>query len=114
MDKSRVRLRALAAGFFGSLILMAAGPAFAWDGMVQGTIQAVDVTQGSNYGFRVYIHGTTSVCSSGANWAYVNETDSNYKTFVSALMMAKAQGSTVTIYTTVENGYCHIGYITVS
>jgi hypothetical protein len=28
-------------------------------------------------------------------------------------MMAKAQGSSVTIFTTLENGSCHMGYVTI-
>ena len=114
MNKALVRTKRIAIVVVGSLMLMAGEPALAWDGVVSGTIQSISVTQGQNYGFRVYLNGTTTTCSSGENWTYLNEADSNYKTYVSALMMAKAQGSIVTIYSNVENGYCHIGYLTVS
>ena len=91
------------------------GPVFAdWDGVSQGTIYAVDVTGGNNYGVRVHVTGVTNMCGSGSSWAYLNEQDSNYKVYVAAIMMAKAQGSPVTVYTTRENGYCHIGYISIN
>jgi len=111
MSRSTIRARNLAAGAIGSLMLMTAAPALAWDGAVSGTIYIIDVTGGANYGFRVYLEGVSSACAGGANWAYLNESDSNYKTYVAALMMAKSQGSRVTLYSNVENGYCHIGYI---
>lgn len=114
MSKALVSTRKFATGIVGSLMLMAGQPALAWDGVATGTIQSISVTQGHNYAFRVYLNGTTTTCSSGENWTYLNEADSNYKTYVSVLMMAEAQGSSVTIYSNVENGYCHIGYITVS
>ena len=50
-------------------------------------------------------------CSGGSNWAYLNETDSNYRVYVSALLAAKALGSNVTLYTTNNGIYCQIGYV---
>src|SRR5690348_643084 len=82
------------------LSLLAFTPAFAWDGVSSGTIAKFDVTAGNNYGFRVYINGITSMCGNSNNWAYLNEGDSNYKTYVGLLMLAKSQGSQVTIFTT--------------
>src|ERR1043165_8456819 len=90
---------------FGSI------PAFAWDGIVSGTVLGFDVTAGNNFGFRVYLNGVTSMCGNSINWAYLNEGDSNYKSYVAAVMMAKAQGSSVFIYTTQVNGYCQIGHL---
>jgi hypothetical protein len=87
--------------------------AHAWDGAVAGTIYAVEITGGNNYDVRIFVSGVTNMCGSGSNWAYLNESDSNYKTYVAAILAAKAQGSQVTVYTTLENGYCHIGYISV-
>jgi hypothetical protein len=114
MSRAIIRMKNLAAGIVGGLMLMAAQPALAWDGYVQGTIYAISVTAGANFGFRVYLNGVTSTCTGGENWSYLNESDSNYKTYVAALMMAKSQGSTVHIYTYMESGYCHIGHITVA
>jgi hypothetical protein len=97
-------------------MLMSLGsmPLLAWDGAFTGTIYAMDVTSGHSYGVRVFLSGVPNMCGTGSNWAYLNDTDSNYNTYVAALMMAKAQGSPVTIYTTRENNYCHIGYISVN
>ncbi len=54
------------------------------------------------------------MCTGGPDWAYLNEDDSNYKTYVAALLTARAQGTPVTIYSNLENGYCKIGYITIN
>ena len=89
------------------------GIAHAWDGAVSGNIYAVEVTVGHVYGFRVFVSGATTMCTGGSNWAYLNESDSNYKTYVAAILAAKAQGSTVTLYSNLENSHCHIGHITI-
>ena len=95
------------------LMLTGIRPALAWDGVASGTIAAVEITGGNNFGFRVFVSGVTNMCNTGSNWAYLNETDSNYKTYVAAILAAKAQGSSVTVYSTVASGYCQIGYISV-
>ncbi len=90
---------------------------YAWDGVKTGKVGSVDVTGGTNYGFRVVLEGAPKLCGNGHGWAYINEPDSNYQTYVSVLLAAKMAGSTVTIYANQErnsgNGYCHIGYISV-
>jgi hypothetical protein len=96
-----------------SLMCLGMRPAIAWDGVVSGTIQAVEVTGGNNFGFRVFVSGVTNMCGTGSNWAYLNETDSNYRTYVAAILAAKAQASPVSIYTTLVNGYCQIGHVTI-
>ena len=114
MSSSFRRSKKLAAWAFGSLMLVVEGPAFAWDGVVSGTIATVQITAGQNFGFRLFLNGVTTMCTGGPNWAYLNEADSNYKTYVAAFLLAKAQGNTVAVYTTLENGQCHIGYISIS
>jgi hypothetical protein len=104
----RTRSLALAALWFAGV-----GAAHAWDGVASGVVNAVEITGGSNYGFRVFVAGVTNMCGSGSNWAFLNESDSNYKTYVSAILMAKAQGTPVIVYTNSENGYCRIGYVSV-
>jgi len=93
--------------------LFAPPSASAWDGVQTSTIASMDVTSGSNYGFRISLAGVTNMCIGGPGWAYLKDTDSNYKVYVAALMLAKAQGSRVTLYTTTEGSYCHIGYIAI-
>ena len=89
-------------------------PAYAWDGAVTDRISAIEVTEGTNYGLRIFLANGAAQCTGGPVWSYLNETDSNYKTFTAALIAAKMSGSTVTLYTTRNtSGYCHIGYITV-
>lgn len=89
----------------------------AWDGKVAGKIKSIDVTSAQNYAFRVSIEGISAFCEGGASWGYLNESDSNYFVYVSALLSAKDSESTVTVYSTKknsgENTYCRIGYISV-
>jgi hypothetical protein len=59
--------------------------------------------------------GGNGWCSPYYNWAYVNSTDSNYAAYVAAVVMAKATGASVIIFQTKDaNGYCQIGYLSVS
>ena len=88
-------------------------PAFAWDGAVSGKIAALDTTGGSNFGFRIYFTAGQVMCAGGPTWAYLNDTDSNYKVYVAQLMMAKLASNQLTVYTTNVGGYCQIGYISV-
>jgi hypothetical protein len=87
--------------------------AYSWDGTVYGTISLIDVNSGP-LGYRVYLTGLPTMCTGGQNWAYLSDTDRNYKAYVSALTLAKALGGSVSIYSTLEGGYCHIGYITIN
>lgn len=95
-----------------SASLLASPAALAWDGIQTGNITRFDVTGGNNFGLRVILGGVTSMCNgSVTSWAYLNESDSNYKTYLAILLLAKAQSKKVSIYTTMESGYCHIGYM---
>jgi hypothetical protein len=101
---------------FASLLLsLTSTVIWAWDSAISGVVDKVDVAPGQNYGFRVYLKGAPAMCGNTHNWAYLNEADSNYKTFVATLLMAKTTGSGVVIYSTKDsNGYCQIGYMTLS
>jgi hypothetical protein len=92
--------------------ILASQIAMAWDGVTTGTVGEIDVTTGTGYGFRITLKTPVAMCGNANQWAYLNSTDSNYSVYVAALMMAKAQGSTVTIYSWLDSSaYCHIGYI---
>jgi hypothetical protein len=86
-----------------------------WDGILAGKINAIDVAPGQNYGFRVSLINAPKLCGNNHTWAYLNESDSNYQTFVSVLLAAKMADKQVTLYTKIEStsghDYCHIGYI---
>jgi len=90
----------------------------AWDGRVSGKVGNIDVTSGSNYGFRVTLVNGPALCGNDNKWAYLNDSDSNYQTYVSVLLAAKMADKNVTVYTNREtssgNGYCHIGYISIN
>jgi len=98
-------------GLAGSLF--SARVASAWDGAAAGVIYAMDVTSGNNYALRVSLVGVQNMCNGGPNWGYLNDTDSNYKVYAAALMMAKAQGTRVTVFSNFDGWACHIGYISV-
>jgi hypothetical protein len=87
--------------------------AHAWDGSVAGAIAGIDVAAGDNYGFRISLVGLPLLCTGGLSWAYLNDTDSNYKVYVATLLAAKTAGSRVFLWSTTVGGYCHIGYIQV-
>ena len=88
------------------------GLTLAWDGQATGVPTGIDVTDGGQQGFVVYL--PTAMCGNSYNWAYLNATDSNYPAYVAALLMAKAQGSTVVVFSNLDgNGYCHIGYVAI-
>jgi hypothetical protein len=85
--------------------------AYAWDGAAVGIPWQIHITDGPNFGFRIFLQGGPALCGNGVNWAYLNSADSNYNTYVASLLMAKAQGTQVQLYTNRDsNGYCHIGY----
>jgi hypothetical protein len=89
-------------------------PASAWDGSATGKISSIEVTAGTNYGFRIFLNGAQqALCTGGTSFAFLFESDSNYKVYVASLLLAKAQGSTVTIFSMNEGGFCHIGHVMV-
>lgn len=91
-------------------------PAFAWDGVISGTVDNYQVVigQAGNFDFRVTLTGSPVLCTGGTNWAYALEGEANYKALVAAVMVAKAQGTSLTLYTT-RDAYnsCHIGHVVV-
>jgi len=97
------------------VLLIATFKALAWDGSITGEINRIDVTSGNNYGFRVTLNNSPKLCGNEHSWAYLNESDSNYKTYVSVLLAAKMGGVPVHLYvnkeTTSGHDFCHIGYI---
>lgn len=94
-----------------SMLLCAAPAVQAWDGVVSGKVADIQVTAGNNLGFRVALASAPVMCNGGQAFAYLNESDSNYKVYVSMIMLAKAQGYTVTIYANLEGAQCHIGHL---
>jgi len=108
----KIKCSALFASVLAVSSMVATPMAYATDNAV-GTIATMDVTAGSNYALRVSLTGGATMCTGGPSWAYLNDTDSNYKVYAAALMLAKAQGTRVTVYSLLENGYCHIVFITV-
>jgi hypothetical protein len=105
----RIKWLRLAALFCAALV---PGPALAWDGDVAGVLTQIDVTDGAFLGFRVYL--PMAMCGNSYNWAYLNNADSNYNAYAAALLMAKAQGLTVQVFSNRDsNGYCHIAYISI-
>lgn len=100
-------------GFLAVSLITVHEVANAWDGIVDAAIKQIHVAPGSNFGLRIYLNGVASMCSGGPDWAYLNDTDSNYKTYAAALMMAKAQGFSVSVYSNRQGPYCQIGYVAV-
>jgi hypothetical protein len=93
-------------------------PVWAWDAATAGKVHTIDVAPGHNDGSRVTLLGVPALSGNVHTWAYLNEADSNYKTFVSTSLLAKATGATVTIYANKEtvsgNGYCQVGHVSMN
>jgi opacity protein-like surface antigen len=63
---------------------------------------------GTSYGARWYATFLASV----AGFAYLEPTDSNYSTFVSVILLAKAQGLSVAFYGNLDgSGYCRLRHV---
>jgi hypothetical protein len=107
-----MKIRKFIATAFASIFLAVSPLAHAWDGAVNAKISGIDVTTtgSGTYGLRVYLGGAT-MCTGGGTFAYLEEADSNYKTYLAVLLSSKLTGSPVTVYTTTTGGQCHIGYV---
>lgn len=96
-----------------------------WDGFVSCNITRIDVTGANNYGFRVHTDAAdllndTDTTHTPVKWAYINESDSNYKTYVAMLSLAFTMGYRVVLYTKekVHNAdknsyFAHIRYVAI-
>jgi hypothetical protein len=81
---------------------------------VSGTIESLYFSGKGNYAVRVVINGVTDPCGNGgSSFAFIDDSlgDSNYNVFVAALMLAKAQNSTINMTVgpaTSNNAVCHL------
>lgn len=95
-----------------SFALLVGSPAYADTLQRAGKIKSIFVSGGENYGFRITIYsagGEDQLTGCSYHFAYVNSTDDNYQTKVSALLVAYAQQSAMNV--TISRGgdnYCHI------
>jgi hypothetical protein len=84
-------------------------PSSAWDGIKSGKISGIDVTDGQNFGFRVYMDGTP-MCGTDQAWGYINKDWDNYDAMVSVLTSAYFNGKTVMLHMVKTGPYCQIHY----
>lgn len=95
------------------VLALTAGWSHAWDGIAVGQISEVNITVGGNAGLRISLAGVNSMCAGGPNWAYLNDTDSNYRLYAAAFLAAQAGGRQIVVYSSSVNGFCAIGFLTV-
>ena len=108
--KGCLRSRALF-GFLTGLLALGASPAHAQTA-VTGQVAELHATNAGNLPFRVLLVGAPILCAGGMAEGYLEDTDANYKVQVATLMMAKATGASVTLYSVVgAYGRCRITYI---
>lgn len=95
---------------FAAGLVLGSQSALAWDGIKSGKVSGIDVvSDGENFGFRVYMDGTP-MCGTSQVWAFINKSASNYDAVVSTLTAAYLSGK-ITVLHTMKNGeYCEIGY----
>ena len=89
-----------------------------WDGYATVRITRVDVTQNGNCDFRVMtnnedLFNDTDEPHDPVSWAYLNESDVNYETYVAMLSMAFMMDYDVVIHVKKVDNYAHIGYISI-
>lgn len=92
------------------LVVLMAMPAFSeggsnayWDGIKAVKVTGFDVTGRNNFDLRVMTNADdllndTITPHDRITWAYLNESDPNYKTYLSMLTLAFAMDYTVTLY----------------
>ncbi len=108
--KGRLRARAMC-GFLTGLLALWASPAHAQTA-VTGQVAELHATSAGNLPFRVLLVGAPILCAGGMAEGYLEDTESNYKVQVATLMMAKATGASVTLYSVVGAfGRCRITYM---
>lgn len=86
--------------------------AYAWDGAKTGKITAIDIAEGQNFGFRIYMDGNP-MCGTTDAFAYMNRDWDNYDAMAALLTSAYFSGKSVLVYTTKVGTNCKIGYVTV-
>jgi len=87
---------------------------FAYDGIVSGQISGLGGFNAGNFPFRVGLAGGPPMCGNANGWAYLSDTDGNYKVNVALLIFAKSQGAMVTLYTNRDGfGYCRIDIVVI-
>lgn len=98
---------------FFSLAIFPLSSFASWDGTERGEIGTIQVTAGHNFAFRVSFKDPINMCGEGSDdWAFLNEDDSNYQAYISAMLAARFSQTPVRIYTKVStSGHCRIGHI---
>ena len=105
----KTRLTALLAALLSMLLSQTAD---AWDGAINGMPGVIEVTDGANYGFRVWLTTGAAMCGNSNGWVYLLSSDSNYNTYVAVILMARAQGTNLTFLSNRDgNGYCHLQHL---
>ena len=99
--------QSLVAMMIGAASWVGAAPACATSS-ASGQIDTLYAAQGTNYGYRVYLSGVTTICPGGTIFAYTNVTDDNYKAYIATLLTAFALGKQVNLTLELVGGQCHI------
>ncbi len=98
-------------GVTSAAVLTHATPSLAWKSIKTGKITDVDVvTNGVNFGFRVYMD-ETFMCGTSENWAYISRSEGNCDEMVPLLTTAYLNVKMVAIRTNRNESYCSTGYI---
>jgi hypothetical protein len=100
------RITILAASCMLTSSLQAQG----WAGQKTGKITGIDLTEGENFGFRLYMDGT-SMCGTTEVWAFMNKSWDNYQATAALLTSAYLTQKNVTVLTYRDGNYCRIGYV---
>lgn len=99
------------ASMFAVFCLMSSA---SWANPSTGKIDHIDIADSGNYPFRIYIVGTSVVCTGGTDFAYLDTSNANYQAYVGALLSAYLSGKTVAVYSSLVSGQCLISYVSIT
>lgn len=78
---------------------------------VVGTVGQVQVGNG---GIFISLATPTTMCAGGSSLVFLPTTNTNYVEYASWLKMARAFGSTVTVYSAISGDYCVLSWLIVA
>jgi hypothetical protein len=96
------------------LVLLSLGATSSALADAYGKVGSISVVNAGNMPFRVSLVGIDHICPTiSDNWAYLNEYDASYKSWMATLIAARVSDTYVSLQTSLDsNSRCRINLIT--
>lgn len=96
-----------------ALSIAAVTPVLAWDGVVTGKINLIEATNNPAQSLKVFVAGAPAAYCTGdtGGFAYFNESDPQFQSEKTAILLAYTMGLTVNLYLSTVSTRCKIGDI---